>query len=73
MPYCNYDGFPFWFIGWGIFLLIFLVFTSRMWWGRSRGYWRSTGPWDAMEALKERYAKGEISKEEFEKIKKDIV
>jgi uncharacterized membrane protein len=74
MNYCHYDGFPFWFIGWGIFLIIFMVCAFRFWGrGRGYGYWRGEkDAKDAVEHVKTRYAKGDITKEQFDKIKREL-
>lgn len=65
--------------GWGwfpfgfFFLFIVLLFVlSRFWWGgRSYGRYHD---WhrDPLEYLKARYAKGDITKEEFDRLKKEI-
>lgn len=68
-------------LGWGIFGIIFMV----LWWvivivaivlfirfiGRSSrgGSWHEKSP---LEILKERYVKGEITREEFQEIKKEL-
>ena len=67
---------------WGIFWALVLVaigasiITRRTKWGRRWDFpfWHHQ-PWlqrHAMEALKRRYARGEITKEEFEKMKQDL-
>jgi putative membrane protein len=61
----------------GIFMLVFwgliiagLVLLVRWLWDRAQP---GTGAGDApLEILKRRYARGEIGKEEFERIKKDL-
>ena len=50
-------------------LLIYLIFGRRGW----RPPWCDARSDTALEILKKRYARGEISKEEFEQIKKDLV
>ena len=79
-PAGMYYGYPF--IGWwfffpfGIFFLfIVLFFVSRlifwpMGWGWRRRYWYGYG--DANEILRQRYARGEITKDQFEQIKRDL-
>lgn len=65
-------------IGFVVFLfMIYFVFTRCI--GGSRpscgwGEWpgKGVGTKTAMDELKTRYAKGEINREEFERIKKDI-
>ena len=62
---------PFWpFMG--IFWVIIVILISWAgWW--SRGYRRdSASETSALDILKQRYAKGEISKAEFDEMKKDI-
>jgi len=64
-----------------VFLIIIIVWIVR-WafgWHRHRGPWMSNSrnqPWwmqnSALDILKERYAKGEINKAEFEEKKKDL-
>ncbi len=59
-------------------IIFFIAFFGRwgcgpMWWG-PRGQHRDRGDSEtALEILKKRYAKGEITKEEFSQMKKDIV
>ncbi len=48
-----------------IALVIFFIFSSKKYVKRDEGE-------TALEILKKRYAKGEISKQEFEKMKKDL-
>lgn len=77
-----------WHWGWGgmwifpmimfvIMIIFFLAIFGRrgcgpMWWG-PRGQHRGPGDSEnALEILQKRYAKGEITKEEFNQMKKDI-
>ena len=67
---------------WGIFWALVLlaigasIITRRTKWGLGRDFpfWhhQAHSQKDAMEALKRRYARGEITKEEFEKMKQDL-
>ncbi|GAF67340.1 unnamed protein product [marine sediment metagenome] len=67
---------------WGIFWALVLlaigasIITRRTKWGLGRDFpfWhhQARQQKDAMEALKRRYARGEITKEEFEKMKQDL-
>jgi len=64
-------------MGWfgdGIMMLSFwvLIIVCIVWVVRNVGNNNSKSDSDALDILKERYAKGEISKEQFESIKKDI-
>ncbi len=53
-------------------LLGFVLLLILMLWNYKYRYQNKFGEEDAIELLKIRYAKGDISKEEFEEIKKDI-
>ena len=66
----SYWGFwPFY----GIVWVIFWIVIGRIGW-RSRGYrWGSLPEKSALDILKERYAKGEINKSEFDEIKRDLI
>ena len=68
--------FPFFFpFGFLILLLvILLVFRLIFWRSWGWGYWRRRGYYglDSKEILKRRYARGEITKEQFEQMLRDI-
>jgi len=56
---------------WGSIIWFFVWLVS----GRKKGgvRWRSSESKTALDILKERYAKGEINRQEFEEKKKDLV
>ncbi|MHC1717278.1 MAG: SHOCT domain-containing protein [Acidaminococcaceae bacterium] len=56
---------------WILIIVIGILLVRKLWW-ESRDTQVPTVSKTALDILKERYAKGEISKEEFEQIKKDI-
>jgi putative membrane protein len=64
--------------GWGFMMFFWLVILGLIFYViYARGRNRDGGPGarpggKALEILKERYARGEISREEFERMKKDI-
>ncbi len=70
--------FPFGFLI--FFFVIFFVARGLFWgwgWGwrggYSRGYWHNRGYYgDATEILKQRYAKGEITKDQFDQMMRDL-
>ncbi|MCL4435378.1 MAG: SHOCT domain-containing protein [Thaumarchaeota archaeon] len=69
---------PFFFFPFGFLIFIFLIFLVGRWffwgWGWRRGYYYR-GYWhhvDATEILRQRYARGEITKEQFDQMMKDL-
>ena len=82
-PYAYYPRpfFGFFFFPFGIILfvlLIFFVFRLAFWpWRRGYyGYYGHHGHWrgwdDANEILRQRYARGEITKDQFEQMQRDL-
>ena len=74
-----HDGCGWWMVFRGIWMLVFWVaIIALVVWGVKKrvGHEESKGSTperrDPLEIAKERYAKGQISKEEFEQIKKDL-
>jgi putative membrane protein len=73
--------FPFGF-GWAFFFLFFLFFWGMRWWGGWGWGWRwygrpYGGPYgwhqdDAHQILRARYARGEITKDQFEQMMRDL-
>jgi putative membrane protein len=67
-----------WHIGGIIMLVLLLVIIGLVVWGvmtlvkHSASASKSTGEQDALDIAKRRYARGEISKEQFDQIKKDL-
>lgn len=85
-PMMNYGGYPyygwfFWPFGF-IIPLIFIFFLVRVvfWgfggWGWRRRYWNGSGYGygygDAREILRQRYARGEITKDQFNQMMRDL-
>jgi putative membrane protein len=67
-----------WHIGGIILLVLLLVIIGLVVWGvmtlinHGSSASRSMGGGDALDIAKKRYARGEISKEQFDQIKKDL-
>lgn len=79
--YGLYDGYGGWgagsmmgWVGGGIMMIVFwaLFIALIVWVVREAGGRHSHSRSQALDILKERYAKGEIDKEEFESKKKDL-
>jgi uncharacterized membrane protein len=74
LPFAIFRPFFFFPIGFLIFILfLFLIFRFAFWgwgWGwRRRGYYYYS---DSKEILRQRYARGEITKEQFDQMMRDI-
>jgi putative membrane protein len=70
-----HDGMGWWMVfGWIWFIIFWGAIVSLVVWGMRRFSERgnSQGRRNPLDIAKERYARGEISKEEFEQIKKDL-
>lgn len=64
---------PFFFFGWWIFIPLFFAFFFFRWWGG--GYWWGSRPYyydPSLETLRQRFARGEITKEQYEEMRKDL-
>ncbi|MDP2709263.1 MAG: SHOCT domain-containing protein [bacterium] len=81
MPYCwGYQGaagYGEWIgavimIVWWLIIVAAIILLVRWVAGQSRGSSTRRGEKTAEDILKERYARGDINKEEFEKMKKDL-
>jgi len=85
LPARPFAYYPFFFFPFGFlifFFAIFFVVRVLVWglgwgWGwrggYSRGYWRGQGYYgDAKEILRQRYAKGEINKDQFDQMMRDL-
>jgi putative membrane protein len=77
VAYYSYPAFGWWFFfPFGIvFIFLVLILVSRLifWplgWGWRRRYWY--GYADAQEILRQRYARGEITKEQFDQMRRDL-
>lgn len=57
----------------GVFLVIALLILVMRWCMGKPRHWRHFVQPSALEILKERYAKGEIDKKEFEEKRKDLL
>ena len=79
----NYGfGFPWFVFGWVFWIILFVCFFVLLsgrrhhhWHGDYWHHWddhKHDGTQDPLAIIKERYAKGEINKEEFEQMKKDL-
>ncbi len=60
------------FLGFLLIVLIVLALLAVVQWLRSEKSPLLTGRGDALEILRKRYAKGEIGKDEYERMKRDI-
>jgi putative membrane protein len=69
--YPLFPFFPFHFGFLGIILLLFIIFWVTRWNGRSRRAY-SDYHRDPHDILKERHAKGEITKEQLEQMRRDL-
>jgi putative membrane protein len=73
------DGMGMWAFGGGWMIIIWLVIIGLIAWGvialiKHQSSRSDTGSKQSpLDIAKERYAKGEISKDEFERIKKDLM
>lgn len=73
-PETGFVFFPFGF-GWLFVLLFFLFFWGFRWWGGWSWHGRPYGPYrvdGAKAILRERYARGEIGKDQFDEIMRDL-
>ena len=77
--WCGHEGMGWWMVFGGIWMVVFWgAIIALIVWGVKKltergdsGQGTTVKP-DPLDIAKERYAKGEISKEEFEQIKKDL-
>ena len=80
-PNCYYPR-PYFFFPFGFLIFFFIFFVARgLFWGWGwgwrggywRGYWRHGGYYsEAEEILRQRYAKGEITKDQFDQMMRDL-